>query len=133
MSTLDVLLLEDSEDFCLLLVMQLECAGHEVRVGRNGVDGLRLLDQRFPQIVITDVEMPVLDGPAMIHRMFVEDVGRENIPVILISANPRLREIALAVGTPYFLEKPFEAKQLFGVIARAVSEVRPPRPPALSR
>jgi two-component system C4-dicarboxylate transport response regulator DctD len=125
----DVLLVEDSEDIAELLVMHLEAAGHRVRLGHNGLDGLRLVAERFPQLVVTDVEMPELDGVGMVRRMCAADAGQENIPVIMISSHPELREIAAAVGTPYFLEKPFDVEHLARVIERAASEARPPRPP----
>ena len=54
----------------------------------------------------------MLDGPAMVYRLFVEDLGRENIPVILVSGHPNLPRIATAIGTPYFLAKPFEMDRL---------------------
>jgi DNA-binding NtrC family response regulator len=78
--------------------------------------------------VISDVEMPVLDGPAMIYRMFVEDLGRENIPVILISGAPGLPKVVAALGTPYSLAKPFSVSALSNVLDRALAEARPPHP-----
>ena len=60
--------------------------------------------------------------------MFVEDLGRENIPVILMSASPRLQVIAQAAGTPYFLAKPFPIPDLLALVDRALAEAIPPRP-----
>src|SRR4051812_16241545 len=102
-----LLLVEDDADLNELIADLLQLRGHEVRCARNGIEALRALDEEFPQLVISDLEMPVLDGRAMIYRMFVENLGRENVPVILMSASPNLHQVARAAGTPYVLAKPF--------------------------
>jgi len=126
-----ILVVDDTPDMLWIMAEYLEMHGHRVRRSQNGVEALHALDEEFPQLVITDVEMPVLDGPAMIMRMFVEDLGRENIPVILVSGGVRVDKIAKTVGTPYFLEKPFSPAELIDVVDRALAEAIPPRPPAL--
>jgi DNA-binding NtrC family response regulator len=125
----NLLLVEDDEDLRDLMADLLETQGHEVRVASNGVGALKHLDARIPQLVISDLEMPVLDGLALIYRMFVEDLGRENVPVILMSASPRLQQIGDAAGTPYILPKPFSVDTLETLVTRALTEAIPPRPP----
>jgi DNA-binding NtrC family response regulator len=127
----NIVLIDDDDDLRETMADLLTMEGHEIRTGKNGVEGLQALDDRFPQLVVTDVEMPVLDGRAMVYRMFVENLGRENIPVIVISASPDLAGVAEAVGTPYFVAKPFELEVLLETIGRALAEARPPRPPKL--
>ena len=123
-----ILLVEDDDDIRYLLADILTLSGHEVRTGRDGVEGLRCLDEGFPQVVVSDVDMPKLDGPGMVYRMFVENLGRENIPLIFVSASAGLRRIAAAIGTPYFLAKPFDPSALLALIGRALREGLPPRP-----
>jgi DNA-binding NtrC family response regulator len=125
----DVLVVEDSEDIAEILALLLTSDGNTVRVAHNGIEGLRLLDQRCPQLVLSDVEMPELDGPAMIFRMFVVNMGLENVPVVLMSGTPELEQVAAAVGTRYFIAKPFPVSELLALMERALSEAIPPRPP----
>jgi DNA-binding NtrC family response regulator len=127
----NIVLIDDDEDVRETMADLLTIAGHEVRTGKNGVEGLQALDDHIPQLVVTDVDMPVLDGRAMVLRMFVENLGRENVPVIVMSGSPDLPGVAAAVGTPYFLAKPFPFESLTKMIARALAEARPPRPPEL--
>lgn len=129
MSTL--LLVEDDQDLRDLLTDMLQIMGHDVRAAPNGLEALRAIDDERPQLVISDVEMPVLDAQAMIYRMFVENLGRENVPVILMSGSARLRDVGEAVGTPYALHKPFQADALQKLVNRALTEAVPPRPPSL--
>lgn len=129
----DVLVVDDDPALRELLALVIEYSGHTVRTARHGEEALRLLDERYPSLVISDVEMPVLDGPGMVYRMFIENLGRENIPLILISAMDSLPAIAEAVGTPYFLPKPFDREHLLEKIDQALAEAIPPRPRTFTR
>jgi DNA-binding NtrC family response regulator len=123
-----LLLVEDDADLRGVLEDLLVLQGHDVRTAQSGVDALKALDFRVPQLVISDLEMPDLDGLQLIHRMFVDDLGRENVPVILMSASPRLDQIAEVAGIPYVLAKPFSVDKLASVVDRALTEARPPAP-----
>lgn len=124
----DVLIVEDDEDLAELTAMMLEAAGHRVRRAADGRAGLRELEARLPEVIVLDVEMPLLDGPDMAYRMFVEDSGKERIPIVLLSAVVALEGIAARVGTPYFLAKPCESEALVEMVARAERERRAPVP-----
>ena len=126
-----IVLIDDDDDIRETMADLLAMEGHDVRAARNGVEGLQALDDHFPQLVVTDVEMPVLDGRAMVFRMFVENLGRENIPVILVSGAADLREVAAVLGTPYYLAKPFPLEALNATNGRALTEAIPARPPSL--
>ena len=69
-----------------------------------------------------DVEMPILDGPGMAYAMFVHDMGLENVPVVILSGVPNLKEVASRVGTPYFLGKPYRLEQIVALVQRALAE-----------
>ena len=81
-----------------------------------------LLRQKHPSLTLSDIEMPILDGPGMAFRMFIEDQGMENIPILLISGFPNLRIIADQIGTPYFIAKPFEIEELLELVKRALED-----------
>ena len=123
-----IVVIDDDDDMRDTMADLLSIEGHEVRTARNGVEGLQALDDRIPQLVLTDLEMPVLDGSAMVYRMFVENLGRENVPIIVASGAPNLGDIAKALGTPYFVAKPFAFETLTLIIDRALNEAIPPRP-----
>jgi FixJ family two-component response regulator len=81
-----------------------------------------------PDAILLDVEMPLLDGPGMANRMFVENMGRENIPVILVSGVANLAQVADQVGTPYALAKPYSEEALALLLEEALRERALPRP-----
>jgi CheY-like chemotaxis protein len=74
----DLLVVEDNPALAEPLIDLLVGLGHQVDAACNGEEGLeRLAKEKLPDLVLLDVEMPVLSGPGMAYRMLVEDVGRE--------------------------------------------------------
>jgi DNA-binding response OmpR family regulator len=124
----DVLIVDDSPDLRTLLAVFVGMAGHAVREAGDGRQGLDAIAERTPDLVLLDVEMPVLTGPEMAYQLFLRDCGDENIPVILLSGVVGLRDVAAMVGTPYFLKKPYSLEALNEMVDRALREQIPPRP-----
>lgn len=118
----DVLIVDDDRDIAELLTMVLQEDGHDVRVAYDGTTGLELAREHLPNLVVLDVEMPIMNGPDMALRMLVEDCGLESVPIILSSAVPNLARVAGGVGTPYFLKKPYDADALTHLVTRALVE-----------
>ncbi len=123
-----MLIVDDDEDVAWAVEQLVLSAGHTVRVAADGEAGLAALAERAPDVVILDVEMPLLDGPGMAYRMFVHDAGLEEIPIVLLSGVFELHKVAERVGTPYFTPKPFDPRQLLALVQRALTERAPPRP-----
>jgi CheY-like chemotaxis protein len=123
----DILIANDSQDNLELLGMILKAAGHEVRMVGDGQEAVEAVRERMPDLVLLDVEMPVLSGPETAYSLFVEDCGKENIPVVLLSGVVGLDEVAEFVGTPYFLCKPYAVDALLRMIDRALLERIPPQ------
>jgi CheY-like chemotaxis protein len=124
----DVLVVEDDEDIAYLTKVFLELDGHRVRRAADGEQGLARLCEGLPDVVVMDVEMPLLSGPGMAARMIAENCGRERIPIVIVSGAFALNRIADRVGTPYFLAKPFEPEHLLRLVRRALKEKHPPQP-----
>lgn len=125
----NILVVDDDQDLVDVLSSVLEELGHDVRVALDGREGLSALDEAIPDVIILDIEMPVLDGPGMAHEILVHNAGRERIPIILISGYVDLELIAARIGTPYVTRKPCTLDMLLGLLDRALRERTPPRPP----
>src|ERR1700690_606949 len=125
----NVLIVDDDPDTVELSAELLELAGHRVTTGSNGEEGLKSMDAGpLPDCVLLDVDMPVLSGPEMAHRMLLRDAGEEKIPIVLVSGRGDLSEIARRMGTPYFLRKatPEYGDALLTLLERALRERRAP-------
>ncbi len=93
----------------------------------TGEEGLQVLRAtKHPDVILLDVDMPVLGGPEMAHQMMLHEAGEERIPIILFSANADLAAVAARMGTPYWLSKPCDTDAMVGLIARAIRERRAP-------
>ena len=124
----DLLVVDDDIDTAELLADLLVQRGHEVRIARDGEAGLREVSRRVPDVVLLDVELPILDGPGMSYRLLVDDCGLERIPIVLLSGIVGLDRVAARVGTPYFLAKPYAPSAVVSLCERALAERIPPTP-----
>ena len=124
----DLLVVDDDPDLREALAAVLVGLKHQVRVAGDGQAALEMLEQKLPDLVLLDVEMPVLDGPDTAYRMFVADLGKEKVPIVLLSAIIDLHLVAAKVGTPYFLGKPYGFDALIRLLDHALAERQAPKP-----
>jgi FixJ family two-component response regulator len=124
----NVLIVDDDFDVADASRELLESAGHCVRIGHNGKEGLASLSAAFPDCLLLDVEMPVMNGPGMVHEMQLHDAGEEKIPIVLVSGRNDLPAVAARMGTPYFLAKGSTnyGEVLLKLLERAIFERRAP-------
>ena len=118
-----LLLVDDDNDVVELFAELLRGHGHEVRTANTGEEGLIALRAApLPDVLVLDVDMPVLGGPGMAHKMLLHDAGEENIPIVLMSGREDLPQIARKMGTRYFLKKPVDSEQFLETLGRALRE-----------
>ena len=111
-----VLIVDDEFGLADVTAALLTDLGYEVAIAINGKLGLELLSTRVADVVITDVMMPVMDGPEMIRRMRA-DPRFATIPVILMSALPEAVPQGDAALHNAVLLKPFSLGELLEVLA----------------
>ncbi len=80
-----LLLVEDSEVVRDTLVGMLRPMGHLIIEARNGEEGLRRVEEHQPDLIVTDLEMPVIDGFELISRVRAA-AGSRNTPIIVLSS-----------------------------------------------
>lgn len=112
-----ILLLEDDEDMLLTLGEALEMEGHTVTYGRSGTDGLSLLSQTLPELVISDLRMPDMDGLGFIREVR-QQVRWAKLPIIIMSGSASDQDRALEAGASDFLVKPFHFPELESALER---------------
>lgn len=118
-----VLVIDDDEDVRTLVKAMLVRAGHRVEEATNGAEGLRVFGQVKPDVVLTDINMPGLDGHDVISALKTAGAG---VPVIAISgggalAKDELLLKAAQLGAAEVIMKPFEFEQLAGAVGRALA------------
>ncbi len=112
---LRVLVVDDSKLSRSMAVRAVVSMGHETVEATNGAEALDLLTRHVPDVVLTDLLMPGLNGFELMER--IRQV-RPNVPVIVVSADVQVssRERGHELGCVAFLRKPVNASELANVL-----------------
>lgn len=108
-----ILLIDDVEENREILKRRLEKEGFAVATARNGQEGMERLEQQRISLIITDLNMPVMDGHTLLKRIKAEP-RFENIPIIIITALDGTGTVIknLRAGACGYLTKPFSMDQM---------------------
>jgi CheY-like chemotaxis protein len=119
-----VLLVEDNEVNSYLARFLLEHAGFQVVGAANGLEAVELARARAPDLILMDIQMPVMDGYEA-TMLLKTDARLQSIPVIALTAYamPQERERAFAAGCSGHIEKPIDTRTFIA----QVSAYLPPR------
>jgi two-component system OmpR family response regulator len=117
--TRSILVVDDERPICDLLADLLDEEGYAVRRAYDGLTALEFADRYRPDLVLTDVMMPGLDGVGLIHRLRERGVRS---PVLLMSA------VYADVDLPHvrFVPKPFDVDDILTVIQRTLRKTARP-------
>ena len=115
-----ILLAEDSAPVQILVTAVLEAAGHHVDVVENGAAAVRAAAAGGYDIILMDVQMPVLDGLAATREIRASEAGGNRIPIVALTANATSGELERCklAGMDVFLTKPVDLDLLLTTIQR---------------
>jgi CheY-like chemotaxis protein len=122
-----ILVVDDEPLIAMALEAALEDAGYEVVTAANGRQGLERLAEARADLVLLDMMMPVMSGPAMLAAM-VAQPELAGIPVIILSSLPEPTIRNRTDGVAAIIRKPYTADQVLGAIAKALGEMKKPGP-----
>lgn len=116
-----ILVVDDNRDIVWLIKETLS-SEYAVREAFNAEEALALMDQQTPDLIITDIMMPSMDGFALISRIKSDKFTR-HIPLIVVSAKVSESEQAegLDLGADVYLTKPFSSVVLHSVVNRLMA------------
>jgi excisionase family DNA binding protein len=108
-----VLIVDDDEQLRQYVRVALETEGYAVREAGSAEEGLRVLEETTPNLVLLDVMMPQVDGWEMLRRVN-EAHGTGTIPVVMFSGKVGEQEAgdAASRGAQGFIGKPFDPQEL---------------------
>jgi CheY-like chemotaxis protein len=111
-----VLVVDDEAPVRLLVSVLLQDAGYEVDTAENGLVALEAMVSARPDVIVTDLSMPGLDGVGLMDRLHAAGTS---VPVVVVSGEPDLE----AIPTPYaprsVLPKPFVGADLIRAVTEA--------------
>lgn len=121
--TAHILVAEDDEEIVRLVSLHLEGAGYRVSVASNGRQAVDTALAESPDLLVMDVNMPLLDGPAAAREL--RDQGYAG-PILALTGSELAEnaEFALACGFTDYLRKPFHVPELLSALVRLLLNAR---------
>ena len=112
-----VMIVDDSATVRKVLQMALAPAGYEVIEAVDGIDALRLLKENKVDMLVTDLNMPNLDGISLIKQVR-QEVGNRFMPIIMLTteSQPEKKEEGKMAGASGWITKPFKPEKLLSVV-----------------
>ena len=117
MKTLRVLTVDDSRTILAMLHHTLSNAGFEVLQAEDGKQGLDVLKTEQVDVVITDINMPIMDGLKLVRRIRA-DAAHKDVPIVIVTTESAEedRKRAMALGANAYVTKPIQAPRILEVV-----------------
>lgn len=120
----EILIADDNSQNVYMLEALLKGHGHSVTTARNGAEALEKAREVLPDLIISDILMPVMDGFELCRRIKRDSVFNR-IPLIFYTATytePKDEQFALKLGADRFVIKPQEPEYLISVVDEVLAE-----------
>ena len=118
-----VLVVEDQPDSRQIIRDMLAPTDYEITEAENGEEALAAITQQRPDLILMDVQMPIMDGYTATRRIKA-DAARRSIPIIAVTSYALSDEEkkARAAGCDDYVSKPFSPRQLLAKIRQYLSQ-----------
>ena len=120
-----VLVVDDDMDIAKMLKVRIEAEGYEFISATEGKEMLEILKAKKPDIILLDIMLPNMDGYSTLREMRKNEKYTD-IPVIILSAKEKkkLGDLFALEKIAFFIEKPFDTKELLEKIKISIGEKR---------
>ena len=129
-----ILIADDEEQLALAVKIRFQARGYQVVTATDGRQALELIAQQPPDLVILDILMPGMDGYSCL-REINRRYGRGKLPVIILTARDRMKDLFELEGIEDYVIKPFDHEDLLVRVERVFNrraDHEPPSPPPTS-
>ena len=106
-----ILIADDEQQLALAVKIRLQSQGYQVVTAADGRTALELVAQEKPDLIILDVLMPVMDGYSCLRELNAK-FGRGKIPVLILTARDRMKDLFELEGIEDYVIKPFDHEDL---------------------
>lgn len=120
-----VLLCDDEIHILRAAELKVGRAGYEVRIARDGQEAWEMIQQDLPDVLVTDVQMPRVDGFELSRRIR-GDAATKDLPILMLTAKGfelEQQEMMAKWGIVDILAKPFSPRELVRLIDQIVATV----------
>jgi len=116
-----LLVVDDEKGFRKVLAKKLEKLDYKIYQAGDGEEGFRIAEEMKPDLVISDIVMPKMDGNQLLKALRMADFGK-NTPFVVITAREAMRDYFEVIGVEAFFKKPFKLQELTDKIAEILGE-----------
>lgn len=114
-----ILIVDDDSNMRELLENRLKSNGYDVVEASNGVGAfVQAIDER-PDLILLDVNMPVMDGYKFVQTIRWREQFKD-IPIVVVSGRMNTRGMFEEMGISHFLSKPFQSKDLLDMVEESM-------------
>ena len=119
------MVVEDYDDTRLLLRLGLEGLGYSVLEASNGHEAVEIADREHPDLILMDLDLPILDGIAATQRIR-QQAGMQKVPIVAVTAYPMsyTHVRAFAKGCDEYMAKPIDMAALELLVTRYLPAVK---------
>jgi CheY-like chemotaxis protein len=111
-----VLIVDDHHDTSYLLCRLFKTEGYDVQHALDGVVGLHCATREHPDLIVTDLQMPRMNGIEMIRQLRQKEELRRTPIIVISSYGKRLMEDAIEAGADEFVSKPIDFSRLLASV-----------------
>jgi DNA-binding response OmpR family regulator len=120
-----VLVVEDEPSMLEILMVNLEASGYEVLGAGDGLEGWRLFEEREPDLVVLDLNLPTISGFRLLE-LFRGASDRPDVPVLALTALDFAEaEELVKLGLDGFISKPFDPRELVNTVKHLLARRDP--------
>lgn len=119
MQKFNILIVDDDADIQKLISIRLIAAGYHTAMASNGIEAMAALALQRPDLIISDLRMPAMDGMALLEAAHN---AHPTLPMIMLTAHGSIPDAVSATqkGAFGFLTKPFDSQELLQLVAAAI-------------
>lgn len=117
-----ILVVDDSATIRKFAMFALRAGGHQVLTAQDGLEALEMLARDAVDLVITDLNMPRLDGFGLVQALR-ENAAYAGLPIIILSSlsSDEEKEQGMSLGANAYLTKPFDPKRIQYEVAKFIT------------
>jgi two-component system, chemotaxis family, chemotaxis protein CheY len=116
-----ILCVDDSASIRQMVKLTLSGAGYQVLQAVDGADGLAKARESTVNLVVTDLNMPIMNGLGLIRELR-KLTAYKGVPIIFLTteSDPAMKQEAKAAGATGWITKPFQQEQLVSVVRKVI-------------
>ena len=114
-----ILIVDDEQEIVKLIKRRVEADGYQVFTANDGTEALEKAEKENPDLILLDIKMAKMDGYTA-FRNLKKNEQTKSIPVIVVSAYDKMKDMFELEGVSDFIVKPFDGQDLLARIAKVL-------------